>query len=247
MIVWTEMARHRMEKRQVGDSALLKSITSPEARAQNVLFMVEEAVHTFSSLPDEPGQRVHCLFAGLYRETTYQWLKALEGTEDPLFRYLVLRRFYDIYERAVPDYLTGELAHAPSPWRRYHWLAQRLTMRSPITLHLLLISFGVRAHVYHDLPEAICLAARDYQAIVGHAADFRGERPNVIGAISRKAFVSAALDYVALHYAREHGWRRFILGFYARLLRGLEPFWIHVMEGWRSHAWETAVNASTIR
>lgn len=219
-------------------------MTSPDSRAQDVLPLVEETRRRFTTMPDEPGQQVHCLFVGLYRETTSRWLQALGDVENSLFPYLVVRRFYDIYDRSVPGHLTGEHTQAPMPWRRYHWLAKRLTMRSPITSHLLLISLGVRAHVYHDLSEAIGLAAQDYRDIVGHAVDFRQERPNVIGPISEKAFFVAALDYIDWHRTRQTGWRRLVLTIYAKTLRGLGPFWLRVMEEWRSHAWDTASNDS---
>lgn len=217
------------------------SMATAKAHAQEVLPLVEDAMRQFSAMPDKPGQQVHCLFAGLYRETTSRWLQPLGDVENPLFPYLVVRRFYDIYARSVPGHLTGEHTQAPMPWRRYHWLAKRLTMRSPITSHLLLISLGVRAHVYHDLSVAIGLAAQDYRDIVGHAVDFPRERPNVIGPISEKAFFVAALDYIDWHRRRQTGWRRLVLMLYAKTLRGLGPFWLRIMEGWRSHAWAAAI------
>lgn len=215
-----------------------------KARAEEVLSLVERDEAVFGALPDEPGQQVHRLFAGLYRETTARWLQALEDAESPLFTYLVVRRFYNIYQSSVPDHLASGQPHAPVPWRRYHWLAKRLTMRSPITSHLLLISLGARAHVYHDLSEAICLAAQDYRGIVGNGADFQPERVNIIGPVSAKAFFEAALDYVAWHRSRQSGWRRMVLSAYGSGLRVLRPLWLGIFEGWRRHAWNTAFNAS---
>lgn len=218
-----------------------------KARAEAVLSLVEQDVTVFGALPDEPGQQVHRLFAGLYRETTARWLQALEEAENPFFTYLVVRRFYDIYEQSVPSHLAigaREAPLPPVPWRRYHWLAKRLTMRSSITSHLLLISLGARAHTYHDLTTAVQAGAQDYRDVVGHVVDLERERANIIGPISAKAFFEAALDYVAWHQSRQSGWRRLVLSAYGPSLRALRPLWLGIFEGWRRHAWKTAINAS---
>lgn len=221
---------------------VIGGVSSAKTHAEDVLARVEGALSQFTAMSDEPGKQVHCLFAGLYRETTARWLQALTDVEDPLFAYLVIRRFYDIYETSVPENLPG--GQVAVPWRRYHWLANRLTMRSPITTHLVLLSLGVRAHVYHDLAEAIGLAAQDYRSITGHTANYKRERPNVIGSLSQKAFFDAALEYIAWHRTRQSGWRRLILTLYAATLRFLRPFWVRVMEGWRTHAWDKALGDS---
>lgn len=219
-------------------------MNAAKARAEEVLSLVERDEAVFGALPDEPGQQVHCLFAGLYRETTKRWLHALAEAEDPLFTYLVVRRFYDVYEQGVPGHLeTGKL-HAPLAWQRYHWLAKRLTMRSAITSHLLLISLGARAHTYHDLSTAVQLGAQDYRHIFGHAVNLEQERLNIIGPVSAKAFFEAALDYVAWHRTRQTGWRYLVLSAYGSGLRALRPLWLGIFEGWRRHAWNTAFNAS---
>ncbi|MFN3171667.1 MAG: hypothetical protein ACE37E_13370 [Hyphomicrobiales bacterium] len=220
---------------------MVSAVKPPRARAQEVLALVEETTACFVDMPDEPGQQVHCLFAGLYRETTKRWLQALNNAENPLFTYLVVRRFYDVYEQGVPAHLKAGRLKAPLPWRGYHWLAKRLTMRSSITMHLLLISLGARAHTYHDLSTAVQLGAQDYRDIFGHAVDLEQERLNIIGPVSAKAFFDAAQDYVSWHRTRQTGWRHAVLSVYGPILHALRPLWLNIFEGWRSHAWEIAI------
>lgn len=219
----------------------LASMETAKAHAQEVLPLVEEAMRQFSAMPDKPGQQVHCLFAGLYRETTKRWLHALNKAEDPLFTYLVVRRFYDVYEQGVPAHLEGGKRDAPLAWQRYHWLAKRLTMRSSITSHLLLISLGARAHTYHDLSTAVQSGAQDYRHIFGQPVDLEQERLNIIGPISAQAFFDAAQDYVVWHRTRQTGWRYVVLSVYGPILQALRPLWLSIFEGWRSHAWAAAI------
>ncbi len=204
--------------------------------AEAVLGQLEEIIHRFHGAPDTANVRIHCLFAGLYRETTTQWLAALEQTPAPDFAYLVMRRFYDLYDLGVLQRLDVPLEEVPRQWRKYHWLARRLTMRSPISLHLLLISLGVRAHIRHDLGIAIRQAACGHESETGRDAT----REELIGTLSQQAFFRAALDFVDWHRTRQRGWRRAVLGLYALGLRMLKPVWVTVMEAWRGAAYRDA-------
>lgn len=209
-------------------------------RALETRQLIEADFASFSAMPDLPGQKVHSLFAGLYRETIIQWLRAIEGIGAPLFTNLVVRRFYEIYELSVPECLGQPARAIPRPWQTYHWLSNRLTIRSPIFLHLLLLSMGARAHTRHDLAEAISHAARQYSQLTGREVDFERERPNIIGPISARAFFSAALDYVEMHRSQRRGWRYVVLSIYGVILRVLRPLWLGVFEGWRRRAWVDA-------
>lgn len=203
-----------------------------KAEAEAVLGQLEDIIRRFDAEPDTANARIHCLFSGLYRETTTQWLGALEKSPAPDFAYLVMRRFYDLYDLGVLTQLDAPLAEVPRQWRSYHWLARRLTMRSPISLHLLLISLGVRAHIRHDLGIAIRQAACGHDSETGRGA----AREELIGTLSQQAFFRAALDFVDGHRRRQRGWRRAILGLYALGLRALKPVWVTVMEAWRGAA-----------
>jgi hypothetical protein len=214
-----------------------------KSRAIEVLHLIEQDYARYHGLPDIAGQKIHCLFLGLYRDTTFQWLRALEQRDDPLFAYLVVRHFYEQYKSSVPDHLMELNTRAARPWTKYHWLAKRLTLRSPISMHLVLLTFGVRAHVRHDLSSAISRAIVDFQHETGQEVDLADKKPDIIGPISTQAFYCAALDYVEGHRRDHRGWRRGVLNAYATGLKLLRVVWVPVMERWRHKAWENVIAA----
>jgi hypothetical protein len=199
------------------------------------------------STADDRGTQIHCLFLGLYQKTTQHWLNALESTDAPLFAHLVIRRFFELYETGVTRKITDPRSTTAEPWRKYHWLAGKLTMRSPISTHLALLAFGVRAHVRHDLSFAISRAADDYKDITGMPVNYDRERPNIIGPISANAFFTASLDYVDLHRSQRRGWRWLVLTAYSTALRRLRWIWVGTLEGWRRRAWSDALERTRIK
>ena len=200
--------------------------------AQAVLGKIEANIAHYDALPDERGKRIHCLFVRLYRETTIQWLAALDRCGNPDFAYRALRHFYDLYQEGVVNRWEAPIASIPRAWRTYHRLARRLTMRSPITSHLLVISLGARAHIRHDLGIAILRAAHEHHENEGVWPDI--QRGDLFGGISEQVFLQAALDYVDWHRQRQRGWRYSVLTTYATGLRALRSIWLPVMEGWRA-------------
>lgn len=216
-------------------------MTSPKAAAEEMLPLLDRVKRDFDNLPDLSGAQIHCLFAGLYCQTAQYWLQTLEQSDRPDFAYLVVRDFYDIYEIAVPEFLVNAEQDPPRPWRKYHWLARRLTMRAPISAHLLLLIFGARAHIRHDLRLAIIRSAPIYRQLTGDDVQFEALKHTITGPASARAFYAAAISFVQWHRVRQTGWRRFILGVYLTVLRLLRPFWVGVMEGWRRRAWRDAM------
>ena len=214
-------------------------------RAEAVLAKIEADIAHYNTLPDTSGRRVHCLFAGLYRETTAQWLTALEKSDNPGFAYRALYHFYEVYDEGVVTRLNARISDIPRPWRNYHRLARWLTMRSPITSHLILISLGLRAHTRHDLGISILRAAQETHAATGVWPDIH--RHELIGDISRKVFFKAALDYVDWHHQRQRGWRRGVLAVYVSGLRGLRFVWLPIMEAWRDASYRDALASSVLR
>lgn len=210
-------------------------MTEPRDRAEAVIGRIEADMQRFLEMPDEPNGRVHSLFAGLYLETTKRWIAGLSDFASPEFAYTVITHFYALYEDCVLRELDTPLSQVAPQWRLYHRLSRRLTMRSAISSHLLLISLGARAHTRHDLASAIARAAEDY------ADPDIARREHLIGALSARAFREAALDYVAWHRQRQSGWRYGVLSLYARGLKVLRFIWVPVMEGWRQAAYADAV------
>lgn len=205
--------------------------------AEAVLGQLEADIRRFSDMPDTPNGRIHVLFAGLYRETTTQWLNALARSPAPDFAYAVMRRFYDLYETGVLDQLDRPLTEVPRQWRNYHRLARRLTGRSPISLHLVLLYLGARAHVRRDLAIAIRQAARDFAGRPGGTELMREE---LISTLSEQAFFRASLDFVEVHRRQQSGWRLAVLNGYALGLRVLKPVMVLVIESWRGAAYRDA-------
>lgn len=198
-------------------------------------------VRRFGALPDRPGQRVHLLFARLYQHTEDAWLRALDSAGAPEFPYMVIRHFAGLYIACVPEMIDAPLARIPPHWRRFHWLARRLTMRSPISMHLLLLSLGARAHTRHDLRTAFMLAAQEHRARFGHYPDFDVMGDFILRALGRKAFVEATEGYIAAHHREQRGWRRLVLRLYLWIVRALRPVWLGVFQSWRRKAWNEAM------
>ena len=202
-----------------------------EAEAAAVEAELRALARRLEALGPEHPHHVHVLFAELYACTTRRWLEALEGRPEAPYAHRVIRHFMDIYRTEVLDRL-GWPPGAVSPhWRTYHRLSRRLTIRSPISSHLLLISAGVRAHTHLDIGMAMRRAE----------ADGMRHDPRLFGQTADAAFLAAALDYVALHRARQAGWRRAVLGAYRAGLILLGPVWLRVLGRWRRTGYEAAL------
>ncbi|MCR9139694.1 MAG: DUF5995 family protein [Alphaproteobacteria bacterium] len=207
-------------------------------RALSVLEKIDGDRQRFEAMADEPGQRIHSLFAGLYWSTTRAWLSFLADHSQPEFAYLVIMRFYDLYREAsdVVDQ-TGTLPHH---WQPYFGLAERQTYTHPISAHLILISLAARAHTRHDLALAVRRAYDDFQHQFGTCPDLTCYRNTVVSPDTDAAFRRAALEYIALHRRRQRGWRRLVLRLYAIGIRALRFVWLPVFQSWRAAAWDDA-------
>lgn len=215
----------------------LANIKSKALRAEQ---QIQASKVEFDTWPDAPDAQVHTLFAGLYVLTTQRWLQRLGVADDPEFGYLVIVRFFKLYEDGVLALIGADVNQVPKQWRTYHWLARRLTMKSPISLHLILISLGARAHVRYDLEIAVAEAAKDYQQIFGRVPDFKKLSPEIIGAAPAESFAKAAMDFVNMHHAQQTGWRRLVLSGYRWGLRATRPLWLSVFQSWRRAAYAGA-------
>ncbi|MAM61479.1 DUF5995 family protein [Maritimibacter sp. UBA3975] len=200
--------------------------------AGSVAVSLEQVFDRFAAMPDKPGAQVHVLFARLYRCTTLCWLAALDEVEAPDLAYWAILRFYEAYQTGVLACRDAPMADVPRPWRKYHRLARRITMRAPMSLHIMLVSLGVRAHVRHDLGPAIHAAERDLAAS-GAQMPFRPAGAVLHGAHADRAFVTAIHAFVAIHGDHPSKWRRFWLAQCDKGLFALSPVWLGTFEGWR--------------
>ena len=184
---------------------------------------------------------VHSVFAGLYASSNRHLLAYFDTMEDPAFCYLSMIRFYDLYDRLVTQpILHGRGVTAPH-WLRYSALASRLTVASSVNALLWLLSLGARAHVCHDLGEAIRMAVADHRRLFGGDPDFGVARAALLGKATSEAFFAATLEFNVMHRATQRGWRRFMLGLHAGFARLSRPFWLAVLQSWRRAAWDDAM------
>lgn len=199
-------------------------------RAEQELCQIAEG---FRAVGPTHAHHIHHLFAELYLCTTRCWLARLSPRNDSEYAYRVICHFLDLYKIHVLDQLDQPLSNIEAYWRRYHKMARRQTIRSPISAHLVLISVGARAHTHGDLGRAMNLAEQD----LGHRTEVDtkepAERMKIFGSISNKAFFDAALENVAIQHARQTGWRRLILKLCRIGLHVLKPIWIPVFQYWR--------------
>lgn len=193
--------------------------------------------------PDHP-HHIHQLFAELYLCTTRHWLARLADREDSEYAYRVICHFLQFYKDHVLDRIDHPLDTIAPHWRNYHRMARRQTIRSPISAHLILISVGARAHTHGDLGHAMSLAEKDIAHRCGSGSASLAERQKIFGGIADDAFYHAALDYVALHHARQAGWRRIVLKLYRVGLYTLRPVWLSVFQWWRRTGYGKVVAAT---
>ncbi len=184
----------------------------------------------FQALAVSETDHIQVLFAELYLLSTRNWLSRLAGRQDSAFAYRVIPIFYERYRAHVLDHL-GEPIEAIAPhWRPYHTLARRLTIGSPISAHLLLISLGVRAHVHLDLGLTIHEVEQELDL---PQAEWSATRLRLFNQLSEEAFSAAAQEYVESHCARQTRWRRFVLRLFRFGLIYLRPIWLRTLQSWR--------------
>ncbi|WP_323768810.1 MULTISPECIES: hypothetical protein [Roseobacteraceae] len=213
------------------------------AKAEGIereLYAITEAL--IAAGPSHP-HHIHHLFAELYLSTTRCWLARLSRRDDSEYAYRVICHFLQLYRDQVLERMDHPLENIAAHWHRYHQMARRQTIQSPISAHLVLISVGARAHTHGDLGRAMCMAEED----LGHPREacsaLQADRKKIFGQISDEAFYHAALDYVTLHRARQTGWRSWILGLYRMGLFVLKPVWLPVFQRWRRTGYAEAVAA----
>ncbi|GKY87943.1 hypothetical protein [Sinisalibacter aestuarii] len=203
------------------------------ARAEAVPAELDALFETWMQAgPDHPDH-IHALFVELYACTTRNWLARLARQPEAGFAYVVIPHFRDLYREHVLARLDGPVAGTAPHWRRYHRLARRLTIRAPFPALLLLVSLGARAHIYHDLGQAIRRAEAELATGGGRVAGYAAERAHLLSRAWDAAFVAAALDYVDRHRARQRGRRRLLLGACRLGLVAARPVWVPVCQHWR--------------
>ena len=210
-----------------------EGLTLWKTKAERAVQELTQIADDFRTLEPTHSHHIHHLFAELYLCTTRCWFARLSPRTDSEYAYRVICHFLDLYKIHVLDQLDQPLSNIEAYWRRYHKMARRQTIKSPITAHLVLISVGARAHTHGDLGRAMKLTEDDLGLRNELGASGPADRMKIFGKISDQAFFDAALENVAIQHNRQIGWRCMILKFYRVGLYVLKPIWIPVFQNWR--------------
>ena len=214
----------------------------PEAHqaALAVRDSLETLTREWQSLPPDHPDHIHALFSELYLCSTRNWLARLATEEDTEFAYRVMAEFFSRYHANVHAAPGAAMPH----WRPYRWLARRIGIRAPSSLHLLLISLGVRAHVRFDMGRS--MRAVEAAMGIGEAAN-AARRARLFDTLSNDVFLAASREFIELHMARQRGWRRFTLSLYRAGLHGLAPIWLATFQRWRLHGYGTGPGRDVVQ
>jgi hypothetical protein len=211
------------------------TLACSRSKAERVEQDLVVLVDSLRALPLSGSNHIHVLFAELYLLSTRNWLSRLAGEQGSEFAYRVIPIFFDHYRVHVLDQLDQPLESIAPHWRNYHRLARRLTIGSPISTHLLLISLGVRAHVHLDFGITIHQVEAE---LALPQKEWASAHLSLFNRLSEEAFIAAALQYVEGHCARQTSWRRSILRLFRFGLVTLRPIWLRTLQQWRMRGYE---------
>lgn len=200
-------------------------------------------IDALSALSLSESFGAHGVFAGLYVRTNRRLLAWFDTLAEPGVCYLTMIRFYEIYDlHIVQPVLEKRPAKAPH-WRRYAELSTRLTLASDVNALLWLLSLGARAHIRHDLADAIRLAVEDYRRLFGRNPDFTAMRSALLDRATSEAFFEATIEFNRMHRGQQRGWRHLILISHVFFAWVSRPLMLGVLQSWRRAAWRDAMAA----
>lgn len=122
-------------------------------------------LHAYKSDDDDATGR-HILFARLYYYTTKQWIAYADRSEDPELIYLIIDRFYRLYENYVLNFDKGH-STTSQHWKIHLDIINDVGRRRRQIYLIKALFLGIRAHTRFDLAEAICDAHTLYVQLHG--------------------------------------------------------------------------------
>jgi hypothetical protein len=187
-------------------------------------------------------QDTHAAFAQLYFHSTRRWLDHLEDQADAHIGYMVIERFYDLYDLYVRQVIDGRSTQTAAHWIPYFRLSDSLGDRQTAAGHWRLLFLGARAHVRYDLAEAVYFTYRDYSGIHGRSPSRDRFRHLLLGPKTDAVFLSAARDFVSSRQPTRHG-----VGAHGNHMvhlgtDWLRRFWVPAFQHWRRAAWADALS-----
>ncbi|MEP2990445.1 MAG: hypothetical protein ABJN65_04440 [Parasphingorhabdus sp.] len=196
------------------------------------------AVDWLESQADEPGLRIHCLFARLYLYDTKHWFNTPVLDEDSEFLKLFVARFMQGYFKQVIEVAkTGEGCGNGS-WASYFKRTDKLTMRSNIFSHLVVVVLAFHTQICCDISKALYLSAKDHQALFGRPVELTRNRDLFFHPANRAVFQGALLEFISFHRIHQSVFRRLTLSFFVKILGMTRGIWWPVLNGWRRKSWE---------
>lgn len=204
-------------------------------RAHNVLSRIGNPQNRQRTLEDSDCH--HQLFANLYYHTTHRWLEHLAGQTDPILAYLVIERFYDLYDLYVRQVIEEKRTDTAPQWKPYFKVAARIKKHPSRIARAQLAFLGARAHTRYDLAEAIMGAWQAYVDTFDHYPDLTQFRELMLSDETSPVFFSAAIDFASPFETSSQNLGANPLRPAASVLRHL---WLPAFQFWRHAAWKDA-------
>ncbi|MEM7067983.1 MAG: hypothetical protein AAF478_03790 [Pseudomonadota bacterium] len=176
-------------------------------------------------------------FAQLYFFTTLHWLEHAENNSNSEILYLLVDEFFRYYKIYVMD-IENNVRFSAKHWE-YHLYCRKLScMPYGQLFRAGALLFGIRAHIRHDLAEAIYTAIERYHEIHGKHPDIGQFQSMIYGPGSDKVFTNACIDYFECCHVGSN---------YRRLLKTLAkfsvPIWLRALQANRRAAWKEAIHS----
>lgn len=203
--------------------------------SRSVLDSISNQYVTYSRAKDH-----HALFAHLYYHSTLQWLDHLKGKQDVHFLYLLIEKFYALYDHHVTQVVEGKRTQVAQHWQPYFTMVRRLDASHNSLTMLRVARTGARAHVRYDLADAIICAALDYKKRYGALPDLSQARQLHMEAATSKIFERAMFNFTigeTAHMERQLAGDALLMKHSARL----GHLWRPMLHWWRTRAWQDAV------
>lgn len=187
--------------------------------------------------PDELDLRIHSLFARLYLYDTRHWFSTPALDQNSDFLKLFVARFMDGYFEQVIGVVQKRDCVPNDNWNLYFNLTARLTMRSNIFSHLVVVITAFRTQICCDIPKALDRATKDYQQLFGRPVEIAENRALFFAPANQMVFQNAILEFIEFHQTHQSLFRRTVLSFFAKLLKMTNKIWWPVLNGWRKSSW----------
>jgi len=175
-------------------------------------------------------------FSKFYLFTTRNWIRQTRGQPGEDFVGLLIGNFFHLYEIYALDPILGGRPSAAPHWRVYLDLARTRDTTRPYgaILSALRLVRAARAHVRHDLSQAILKTCHQYHLIFGINPEPDEIGHLILGPQTDKIFSRAAREFHIFCQADNSA------SPFTRFLANHPRLWLPLLQSWRNQAWEDA-------